>query len=156
MWGGAPLDDARVLVRCYHGLGDTLQFARFLPELHTRAAATTIWAQPWLLPLLASMGDIGRLLPLHDGNPHVDYDVDIEIMELGHALRISTEILPGPIPYMHIRAGARLSECFSVGVLARAGEWDDSRSIEPSQLDLRVPGIALFSLQLDSVLPGYA
>jgi hypothetical protein len=154
VWNGAPVESARVLVRCYHGLGDTLQFARFLPALQARAASTTIWAQPWLLPLLASMGDIGRLLPLHDGEPRVDYDVDIEIMELGHALRISTGVLPGPIPYLRVPAGARRSECFSVGVLAQAGGWDDSRSIDPSRLDLSVPGITLFSLQLDRVLPG--
>jgi hypothetical protein len=154
VWDGAALEDARVLVRCYHGLGDTLQFARFLPEVRARAAEMTVWVQPWLLPLLASMGDIGRLLPLHDGDPHVDYDVDIEIMELGHALRIAPAVLPGPVPYMHVPAGARMSEQFSVGVLAQAGNWDDRRSLDPSQVDLAVPGIALFSLQLGGVLQG--
>jgi hypothetical protein len=28
IWRGEPLAYARVLVRCYHGLGDTLQFIR--------------------------------------------------------------------------------------------------------------------------------
>src|SRR4051812_36723603 len=31
IWRGEELRDRRVLVRCYHGLGDTIQFARFLP-----------------------------------------------------------------------------------------------------------------------------
>src|SRR5690349_5390534 len=26
IWDGRPLNDKRVLVRCYHGLGDTIQF----------------------------------------------------------------------------------------------------------------------------------
>jgi hypothetical protein len=154
VWNGAPLEGARVLVRCYHGLGDTLQFARFLPEVHARAAATTTWAQPWVLPLLASMGNIGRLLPLHDGEPGVDYDVDIEIMELGHALRITPEVLAGLVPYLQVPPASRMSELFSVGVLAQAGDWDDRRSIDPSRLQLCVPNVELFSFQLGGGLPG--
>ena len=38
VWSGEPVDGRDVLVRCYHGLGDTLQFARFLPLLAARAA----------------------------------------------------------------------------------------------------------------------
>ena len=33
VWDGRPLRGKRLLVRCYHGLGDTIQFSRFLPEL---------------------------------------------------------------------------------------------------------------------------
>ncbi|MBV9322821.1 MAG: hypothetical protein JO352_03415 [Chloroflexi bacterium] len=154
IWNGAPLDDARVLVRCYHGLGDTLQFARFLPELRARASQTTVWVQPFLAPLLATMADIGRLLPLHDGDPCVDYDVDIEIMELAHALRVTPQVLPGRIPYLHVPPGSRPSKQFSVGVVTQAGKWDEERSILPSQLDLGVEGVALFSLQLAPPLPG--
>ena len=33
VWDGRSFDGADVLVRCYHGLGDTLQFARYLPAL---------------------------------------------------------------------------------------------------------------------------
>src|SRR4051794_32840782 len=37
LWNGEPFAGRPVLVRCQHGLGDTLQFARFLP--HVRAIA---------------------------------------------------------------------------------------------------------------------
>ena len=40
VWDGTPLQGARVLVRCYHGLGDTLQFVRYAP--HIRAAARSV------------------------------------------------------------------------------------------------------------------
>jgi len=40
IWDGRPIDGRRVLVRCYHGLGDTIQFARLLPLLARRAAAS--------------------------------------------------------------------------------------------------------------------
>src|SRR4051794_29381449 len=38
VWNGTPLIGKRVLVRCYHGLGDTLQFIRYMPLLKAVAA----------------------------------------------------------------------------------------------------------------------
>ena len=55
VWDGRPFDGRRVLVRCYHGLGDTVQFARFLPHLRARAAEVTVEMQPRLLPLFAGL-----------------------------------------------------------------------------------------------------
>src|SRR5688572_4769011 len=68
-WDGQPLDGKRVLVRCYHGLGDTIQFIRYAPLLRSRAREVIVWAQPKLIPLLRSVPGIDLLLPLHDGAP---------------------------------------------------------------------------------------
>ena len=155
IWDGRDLTDRRVLVRCYHGLGDTLQFARFLPQLEAIARATHVWAQPSLIPLLQTMRFSGRLFPLHDGVPEVDYDADIEIMELGHALRITPESVSEAVPYLEVSPAPRLSPRFSIGVVAQAGGWDVSRSVPVQCLDaLRMPAADLFNLQLDSALPG--
>jgi hypothetical protein len=160
VWDGRPLADRTVLVRCYHGLGDTIQFARFLPLLANVARQTLVWAQPPLLPLLATLPGVGRLLPLHDGAPGVDYDVDVEIMELAHALRVSPDSLPACVPYFDVPRAPRVSDRLSVGVLAQAGEWDPRRSV-PADLLTRLaapdtPGVALFNLQLRPRLPGLA
>jgi hypothetical protein len=165
VWDGRPLAGRRVLVRCYHGLGDTIQFARFLPAVSCIADKTIVWAQPALLDLLRTLPDAGgahrELLPLHDGTPEVDYDVDVEIMELAHALRITMEDLPGPIPYLSCEPRVRtptISQKLSVGVLAEAGDWDARRSVPPEQL-LRLrehPQLVLFNLQLTRKLPGLA
>src|SRR5919199_2132159 len=64
VWDGRPLVGRRVLVRCYHGLGDTIQYARFLPEL---PGQVVVWAQPDLLGLLATLPGQRELLALHDG-----------------------------------------------------------------------------------------
>jgi hypothetical protein len=154
VWDGRGLSGRAVLVRCYHGLGDTIQFARFLPELQAIAGQTIVWAQPTLVPLLETMRLSARLLPLHDGDPEVDYEADIEIMELAHALRITPKSLATAVPYFDVTSAPRISTRFSVGVLAQAGNWDATRSIPADVLDLRVPGIHLLSLQIDSALPG--
>jgi hypothetical protein len=158
VWDGRPLRDQRVLVRCYHGLGDTLQFARCLPRLDTLARETIVWVQPSLIDLLATLPgrERRRLLPLHDGTPEVDYDVDLEIMELAHALRLSPESLADGVPYFDVPRAPRPSERLCVGVVAATGDWDDRRNV-PSEL-LRPlaehPRVAAFNLQLDPPLPG--
>src|SRR3954467_12104324 len=78
IWRGEPLEGARVLVRCYHGLGDTLQFIRFAEPLRRIAREVSFWVQPELLRLVATARGVDRVLPLHDGTPDVEYDVDIE------------------------------------------------------------------------------
>ncbi len=149
VWDGSPLADRRVLVRCYHGLGDTLQFIRFVPRL--RAAEVIVWAQPTLLRLLESAPGIDRLLSLHDGAPDADYDVDVEVMELAHAVRATSRDVGAGVPYLHVppaplpRAGR-----LAVGVVWECGDWDrEKRSIPFAQLAplADVAGVALHVLQ---------
>jgi hypothetical protein len=156
VWDGRPLAGQRVLVRCYHGLGDTIQFARFLPRLGAFAASVTVWAQPALLELLATLPGERELLPLHDAAPGVEYDVDIEIMELGHALRVSEDCLVDELPYFHVAPAARRAAGRCVGVLATTGGWDERRSVPPELVTALgdVGGFELLNLQLDSPIEG--
>ena len=149
VWRGAPLEGKRVLVRCYHGLGDTLQFIRYAPLVSAIAAELTVWAQPSLLPLLATVKGIGRLLPLHDGVPDVAYDVDVELMELPHVFRTTLDTIPASIPYLHVPPLRRWTHDFAVGIAWAAGDWNPRRSIpfELLQPLARVPGVSLHVLQ---------
>jgi len=150
VWTGAPLAGRRVLVRCYHGLGDTIQFARYLPALRAVAAEVTVWAQPALLPLLATADGVDRLLPLHDGTPDVDYDVDVEIMELPHVFRSTLDTLPATVPYFHVPPAPRAAhDRLAVGVVWAAGDWDPARAIPAALLEplAAVPGVTLHALQ---------
>src|SRR5690242_21875259 len=66
IWDGTSVPGKRVLVRCYHGLGDTIQFIRYAPLLKRVAAEVIVWMQPSLIPLLRSVRGIDRVLPLHE------------------------------------------------------------------------------------------
>lgn len=150
IWDGSPLDGRRVLVRCYHGLGDTLQFIRYAPLLRGIGVDATFWVQPALIPLLRTMGDIGTLLPLHDGEAGVDYDVDVEIMEFAHVFRSTPRTLPADVPYLHAEPAARPADGrLHVGLVWKAGDWDDRRSIPAGLLAplAEVPGVAIHVLQ---------
>jgi hypothetical protein len=157
VWDGRPLAGQRVLVRCYHGLGDTIQFARFLPALAGLCRELTVWVQPALMPLLQRMRSPVRLRPLHDGTPDTAYDVDIEIMEIAHALRTTIDVLPAELPYFCVEAERPLgSLATNVGLVTRGGEWDARRSVPPELMATLayLPGIRTYNLQLDSGVPG--
>ena len=140
VWDGRPLAGRRVLVRCYHGLGDTVQFLRFVPWLRERAGAREVilWVQPGLVELASTVSGIDCLLPLHDGVPGVEFDADVEIMELAHVFRVTPETLPAAVvPYLHV-APASLSRTpgrrLAVGLVWRAGDWDERRSVPVGEL----------------------
>lgn len=157
IWRGEALA-GRILVRCYHGLGDTIQFARFLAALRRRVDEVILWCQPELIPVMAGIEGVDRALALHDGDVGVDYDAEIEIMELAHALRVSGAEIAGPVPY--IRYGARPSALRSrdagvplrVGLVWQAGNWDERRSIRAAELSplAGIAGVELVSFQRGS------
>jgi predicted outer membrane protein len=156
IWRGEPLEDRRVLVRCYHGLGDTIQFVRFAEPLRRIARKVLLWVQPELIELLRGVDGIDGLLPLHDGTPDVDYDVDIEVMELAHALRVTSAFVSGRVPYLRVPRSSNDQSALqapdspvSVGLVWEAGNWDRRRCLPPSALARlhTIPGIRLYSLQ---------
>src|SRR5215203_6147647 len=102
IWDGSSVAGKRVLVRCYHGLGDTIQFIRYAAPLKEVATEVIVWAQPSLIPLLSTVKGIDRLLRLHDGVPEVEYDIDVEVTELPYLFRTTFESLPADVPYLHV------------------------------------------------------
>jgi Glycosyltransferase family 9 (heptosyltransferase) len=157
VWNGEPLGGRRVLVRCYHGLGDTLQFVRFAAPLREIAAEVTLWAQPALLPLLATVRGVDRLLPLHDGAPDGAYDAELEVMELPHALRVTLDDLPRDVPYVHVEPAPRFGDGLHVGVVWAAGDWDPRRGLTVDALAplARIPGVTLHALQRGAALAAW-
>lgn len=173
VWDGRSVVGRRVLVRCYHGLGDTLQFVRFAPQLRALASRVVLWVQPALIELLRGVEGIDELVPLTEGTPEVDFDVDLELMEIPHLLRTTLDTLPARVPYLYPAAAAgpavpvksdeRLARensgkghvlapetpALKVGVVWLSGDWDERRSlpIECVAGFSKVPGVELHSLQ---------
>jgi hypothetical protein len=147
VWDGTPLNNKRVLIRCYHGLGDTLQFFRYVPFVNEIAKHVTVWAQPSLLPLLP-----GDVRPLHDGTIDCDYDVDVEIMELAHVFRTTIDTIPNNVPYIHVTpAQVNRDGKLAIGIVWRSGDWDERRNVPFALMEslAGIRGVKLFSLQRD-------
>ena len=152
IWNGASLAGKRVLVRCYHGLGDTIQFIRYMPILKTVAAQVTVWTQSTLITLLSTARGIDRMIALHDGTPDCEYDADVEVMELPYVFRTALETIPAVIPYFHVDAADIDDSKIKVGIVWRGGDWDPRRDV-PFSLISRladVDEISLYVLQQDA------
>jgi len=141
-----------VLVRCYHGLGDTIQFIRYIPMLQSIAADVAVWVQPALIPVLRTMRCPLTLLPLHDGVPEYTYDADIELMELPHFFRTTLATLPADVPYLHVRPRRAVEDgTLAVWLFPNAGDWDLRRHIPLELLDsLRIADVSLCCLARDA------
>lgn len=133
VWTGAPVEGRRVLVRCYHGLGDTLQFIRYIPALARVARGVVVWAQAALLPMLGQVPGIDVLLPLHDGTPDAEYEVDVELMELPRVLRLRPTELPTAVPYLRAEplalTGSGSDPRPRIGLVWQGGDWNPERSM---------------------------
>ncbi len=156
VWNGDSLVGKRVLIRCYHGLGDTVQFVRYAPLVRALAKEVTLWTQPALVELLRGVPGVDRVLPLHDGGRvGVHYDLDLEIMELPHLFRSTLATIPAEVPYLRVPPGAevllrRTPAGCHVGLVWRAGDWDAARSVPVDLLAAAlaaVPGVTLHALQ---------
>ena len=125
VWDGRPYEGRHVLVRCYHGLGDTIQFARYLRPLRMRTASVTLEVQPRLTPILSSVPGIDRFIPFSPESPAPPSECDIEITELPFALKLAPDALRPP--YLRGTPGAPPKG--SVGLCWQAGDWDPERSV---------------------------
>ncbi|HEX6442555.1 MAG TPA: hypothetical protein VF007_10235 [Stellaceae bacterium] len=161
VWDGSPLDGRHVLVRCYHGLGDTIQFMRYVPLLARRGRSVSVEAQPELLSLLATVSGLARLLPLspEEDRSAVDLgcDAEIDATELPHAFRTTLATIPEPAPLLvdpaHIAEARRRLETLGgrlkVGVVWASGAWKPERSLALDELAplADLPGLCLVVLQ---------
>ena len=160
IWNGDPLEAKRVLIRCYHGLGDTIQFVRYASMVKSIAKEVILWAQGDLIPLLQTVAGIDQLLPLHDGAPKVEYDLDVEIMELPHVFRTEVTTIPSQIPYIHVPPMQvnKMASKLLVGLVWKAGDWDQNRNIPFDMLHplFQIEGVDILILQANATAAGWS
>jgi hypothetical protein len=162
VWDGRPLAGRRVLVRCYHGLGDTIQFIRYLPLLGRDAACVRVEAQPQLTGLLRPLVGAGNLhaLPETEDVACAEFgcDLEIDVTELPHACRTELNTIPANTPYLRPDAAREtaaadklgsLAPRLAVGICWAAGAWRPERSLPFDLVKAlaETPGIALVNLQ---------
>ena len=152
-WDGTPPAGRVVMVRCEHGLGDTLQFLRLVP--HLRARHVHLMVQPPLVDLLYGGPGLGDVRNYWAEAPEPAHEVDMEVMELAYALRLRLPDLPPPYPHLAAQVAApqalRLADDgrLRVALLWSASDWDGSRSAPLPALGplFALDGIRFFSLQ---------
>jgi len=100
LWQGqVPLAGLTLLLHAEQGLGDTLQFCRFVPQLAAAGAIILLEVQAPLYSLLSGLPGVARLLVQGEPLPHFDYHCPL--MSLPRALRLEVATIPRQVPYLH-------------------------------------------------------
>jgi tetratricopeptide (TPR) repeat protein len=156
-WDGGPLRQETLLVYAEQGLGDVMQFVRYLPLVARRAERVHVEVPPAVVPLLNAAGFRGLVA---QGSPLPHFDAHVSLASLPAVFGTTLESIPAAVPYL-AADGPRVERWR--GELARydglkAGiVWqgnptfreDRFRSIPLAALAplAAVPGVRLFSLQ---------
>lgn len=101
-WDGRPYPGARLLVHGEQGLGDVIQFARFLPRAKALGGTLLLEAQAPLIPFLSTMTCVDRIVPFSPKHPPaVPYDLHISLQSLPRLFGTTLSRLPANVPYLH-------------------------------------------------------
>jgi hypothetical protein len=87
-------------VHAEQGLGDTLQFCRYVHVLEAMGANVIFEVQPVLKRLLGSLGMRGTLIAR--GEPLPKFDLHIPLLSLPLALHTELDTIPDGVPYLHV------------------------------------------------------
>ncbi len=156
-WDGSPLAGRRLLVRAEQGLGDTLQFIRYMPIVRRSGAQVACQVQSELVPLLERSA-VGPVLAADA--PLREFDVHASLLSLPGLLKTTLDTIPADVPYLAAepacveRWRAKLSEIdgFRVGVFWQGNPrspLEPWRSIPLTAFEpiATTPGVRLVSLQ---------
>jgi hypothetical protein len=159
MWEGSPLEGKRILLHAEQGLGDTIQFARYVPLVQSRGGKVIFQVPPALKRLFADQFAIECVLGNDD--PLVPFDVQCPLGSLPYRMGTRLDTIPAAVPYL--RARPQLAEAWKERLARQPGRlkaglvWagnprypqDRLRSIPPTTLSplANAPDICFVSLQ---------
>ena len=98
LWDGRPLAGSTILLHAEQGLGDTLQFVRFAPQVKALVGRVQLECQPELKSLLEGAPGVDEVFAR--GDPAPDFDVHAPLMSLPWLLGTSLQSIPDVVPYL--------------------------------------------------------
>jgi tetratricopeptide (TPR) repeat protein len=172
VWDGAPFPGRTLVVWTEQGLGDHLQFVRYLPAVAALGGRVWMQAPAPLARLMTSCRGVDRVVV--GDPPAAEVDLQVPLLSLPRILGTTLENLPAEVPYVWppeapsaasraalAAAGGRLRVglVWRSGVLAPRHAERDLGAPEVRRL-LAVPGVRWLSLQhgesVGGLLPGEA
>jgi hypothetical protein len=103
-WKGESLTGKTILLHAEQGLGDTLQFVRYLPLVAALGGRVVLEVQPRLFRLLQSMEGAERVLARGESLP--GFDCHCPLMSLPLLFDTTPETIPAATPYLQPDASA--------------------------------------------------
>jgi len=97
-WQGEPLAGRSILIWAEQGLGDTLQFCRYIPLLAARGARVFLQVPATLEPLLRSLAGITAIFNQDNDLPVTDFHCPI--LSLPGVFGTHADTIPAALPYL--------------------------------------------------------
>ncbi|MGD0389610.1 MAG: tetratricopeptide repeat protein [Tepidisphaeraceae bacterium] len=160
LWNGEELDGKTILLYAEQGIGDAIQFARYIPRVARRGGGIVVECQTPLKRLLSRIPSVQAVIT--EGEPLPPFDVQCPLLSLPLAFRTNWSSIPASVPYL--KPDRKQSAMWKKRLAAEyphrriglawagssAHKKDRTRSVELSQLAplAAIPGNSFFSLQM--------
>ena len=155
--GRESLRGKTILLHAEQGLGDTIQFCRYIKYVASLGATILLEVQPQVKSILLSLPDVSKILVTGEVLPDFDFHTPLMSLPLAHQTDLSN--LPAEIPYLFCDETQMRKWARRLGekTLPRVGlVWsgsaahinDQNRSIPLNQFAAEFPGtVDFFCLQ---------
>lgn len=159
LWAGEPLAGKTVLIYAEQGLGDTIQFGRYLPLLLAQGAQVIFHCQPELLKLFQHMKGLEVIPKSYELARQQNFDYYLPLMSLPRIMGTTLEAIPATIPYLQSDSEkvkqwrSRITQGgLKVGLVWAGSTTNPFNAIRSASLPLfesvaTIPGVQLYSLQ---------
>lgn len=160
LWDGTPLNGRTILLHTEQGMGDAMQFARYVPMVAERGGKVILACQAELVRLFSTLPGPKRVVTYGE---LPDFDCHAPLLSLPRIFGTRLNTIPAEVPYLDVEE--ELTRIWSerigqapgpkVGVVWRGNpeqRVNRARSCPPDMLRALkdVPGIRLFSLQKET------
>ena len=158
LWDGRSIKNKNLLIRTEQGLGDTIQFIRFLPLIKKANGRIIVTCTKELLELLKLVPDIDQTVLKSDQLP--DFDYQTPLININHTLNLNGKTYNQTIPYItlgnHRKSADIETKIVKIGFCwsGRPRHSDDpyrnrSCSDDHFRLLASMTGVSLYSIQID-------
>ena len=157
LWEGQENRTVSLLVHHEQGLGDTIQFCRYLPMVAPRVGRLVFECQAELARLMTCIPGVAEVIPSGRPTPACDYHVPL--LNLPRFLRTNFDNIPAEIPYLQPPSGIMTPTIhrphgtkLAVGIVwagkpSHNNDKNRSTTLERFLCLADLPGVALYSLQ---------
>ncbi|MCF2972590.1 tetratricopeptide repeat protein [Synechococcus sp. Nb3U1] len=162
LWDGSDLTGKTILLYAEQGLGDTIQFIRYVPQVAEMGGRVIVECQEVLVELFQGIPGIAQLIAR--GKPLPEFDVHAPFLSLPHLLGTTLETIPTHTPYLQVPKDKTLKleeldpllaegdPVLKVGIVwagnpDHKGDRFRSTKLEHFQPLLGIPGVRFYSLQ---------
>jgi hypothetical protein len=161
VWDGTPLNGRSILVHAEQGLGDAIQFVRYLPMVRARGGHVIFKCQPDLFRLLRNCKGFDEIIEqIPASESAVQFDVHIFLLSLPGIFNTTLDTIPSEASYItanpnlvtqwQMRLGH--NEDFKIGIVwagspKHKGDRKRSCSLADFAPLANIPGLVFYSLQ---------